>query len=197
MTVRPAPTGDTPRLVTERLILEPLAMGDVDDVTAYQSIAECVRYVPFDVRDRVAVTEALEKIIAAPGLEQVGGFFVLGMRRRDTGRVIGQVNIGLTRLDPTTYEFGYLTHRDYWRQGYTLEAVSAVIDWAVFGLGAHRLTAIIIVGNDASVALAERLGMRREATHIAAERQKGELISEYVYAILAEEWRARSSPSGN
>jgi RimJ/RimL family protein N-acetyltransferase len=39
--------------------------------------------------------------------------------------------------------------------------------------------------------LAERLGLRREAHFVQNEMFKGEWTDEIVYAVLAEQWRAR------
>ncbi|MEO8284439.1 MAG: GNAT family protein, partial [Pseudarthrobacter sp.] len=45
--------------------------------------------------------------------------------------------------------------------------------------------------NAASAALCERLGMRLEARNVEKWHYKGEWATELVYAILADEWRAR------
>src|SRR5690349_5876214 len=46
--------------------------------------------------------------------------------------------------------------------------------------------------NDASAQLIERLGMRREAHFRENEHFKGEWADQYVYAMLAAEWKARA-----
>ena len=55
--------------------------------------------------------------------------------------------------------------------------------------GVHRICADCDVRNVRSVALLERVGMRREAHHRQSAWWKGEWTDEYVYAILAEAWR--------
>ena len=51
------------RIETERLILRPLRMSDVDDLYEYQSDPEIVRYIPWPERSREQVIEALEKAL--------------------------------------------------------------------------------------------------------------------------------------
>ena len=51
-------------LETERLILRPLRMSDVDDLFEYQSQREIVAYIPWPERTREQVVEALEKALA-------------------------------------------------------------------------------------------------------------------------------------
>jgi RimJ/RimL family protein N-acetyltransferase len=55
----------------------------------------------------------------------------------------------------------------------------------------HRIIAICDVENQASVRLLERLGMRREGHYIENYWFKGKWASEYLYAILADEWRIK------
>ena len=54
----------------------------------------------------------------------------------------------------------------------------------------HRVIGRLEARNVASARVLEKLGMRREAHFIENEWVKGEWQSEYVYAMLAEEWAA-------
>ena len=73
-------------------------------------------------------------------------------------------------------------------RGYATEALTAVIDH-LFASGIHRVIADCDVRNVASAALLERVGLRREAMHRKSAWFKGEWTDEYVYAVLADEWR--------
>ena len=53
------------------------------------------------------------------------------------------------------------------------------------------MTAECDTRNHRSAALLERVGMRREAHHVAALWSKGEWTDEYAYALLAREWAGR------
>jgi RimJ/RimL family protein N-acetyltransferase len=57
-------------------------------------------------------------------------------------------------------------------------------------LALHRVIGRLDARNTASVAVLERLGMRREAHLVSNEYVKGEWCDEYDYALLADEWRA-------
>ena len=56
----------------------------------------------------------------------------------------------------------YKTDQSLLRQGYTSEAVCAVIRFAFEGLGLHRIEANILPRNAASLALARKCGFREE-----------------------------------
>lgn len=179
------------RIETDRLLLRPLAPADADDVTAYQSLEECVRFVPFGVRNKDDVLAAFARQPAAESLERDGDYYILGLEDKVTGKVVGQVNAGFERAEPKTASIGYLTHSAFWRKGITREAIVALINYLFDIEKVERLTAWIVAGNDASEAFAQALGMRREATFVDSEVQKGELISLHVYAMLKHEWLAK------
>lgn len=173
---------------TERLNYRPLTPADAEAVHSYQSQEIAVRYVPFAARTVEQVGEALNRQTSKPELAQVGQFVIFGAWSKQSARLIGQFNLGVDQLDPKSGSFGYLVHPDHWRQGYAFEASQELLRHAFEDREFHRVTAQIDVRNQPSINLAEKLGMRREATHIDHDRLKGELVSEHIYALLAREW---------
>ena len=63
---------------------------------------------------------------------------------------------------PTELEVGYTIGRPFWGKGYATEAAAAARDFALERLGARRLVALIIRGNDASANVARKLGFEYE-----------------------------------
>ena len=61
------------------------------------------------------------------------------------------------------------------------------------GLGLHRISATCSARNTASARLMARLRMRREAHLIGCRRIGDVWRDEFVYAILADEWRVTRS----
>lgn len=76
-------------------------------------------------------------------------------------------------------------------RGFATEAVTALLDYLFHTRGKHRVAADCDPRNLASVALLERVGMRREAHHRRSAWWKGGWTDEFVYAVLADEWTAR------
>jgi RimJ/RimL family protein N-acetyltransferase len=66
--------------------------------------------------------------------------------------------------------------------------VSRLLDYAFADLGMYRVVATADRQNAPSVALLERLGMRREGSFTRNVWFKGHWASEYLYAILKDEW---------
>ncbi|MCA1196879.1 GNAT family N-acetyltransferase [Sphingomonas sp. R647] len=90
------------------------------------------------------------------------GLGFLSVVRKEDGAVLGFC--GLKRGDPPNpiagqVEAGWMLGRDYWRRGYALEAMRAVLDWTWANLDAPHIVAITAARNAASRAMMERLGM--------------------------------------
>ncbi|MFM6841217.1 MAG: GNAT family N-acetyltransferase [Candidatus Planktophila sp.] len=195
---------------TERLILRPLHMSDVDDLYEYQSDAKIVRYIPWEERSREQVAHFLEKAINTCKIEQRddGDFIVLAWELKDLsrdskcekttslesyrpGKVIGQSNTSLKSTTDQLADIGWVTHPDYHRQGFAYEATRALMKYVFDNFPVHRIIADIDTRNPESAKLAEKLGMRREGEFINSEFFKGDWCSMWLFAILKEEFNSQ------
>jgi len=175
-------------LKTERLVIRPIVESDLDDLFEYHSDANTVRYIPWEVRTREDVAEWFERSLGWTGLEREGDNLVLGFADRDTNKIIGQLNAHLVSLRNSHLEFGYVLNPKFAGRGLAAEAVTAFINYLFSDLGFRRLVAVIDVRNRNSIRLVEKLGFRREATHIEDDFLKGELCDTHRYALLSREW---------
>ena len=89
-------------------------------------------------------------------------------------------------------EVGFTLSREHQGKGYASEAVSRLLDYAFGDLGLHRVVAITDRENERSFALLERVGMRREGHFVQNAWFKGRWASEYLYALLEDEWLRRT-----
>lgn len=96
-----------------------------------------------------------------------------------------------TEADGRQAEIGFTFSRAYQGRGLASEAVARLLDYAFGELGLHRVYAITDQENVRSVALLERLGMRREGEFVENAWFKGRWSSEYLYATLRDEWLQR------
>jgi len=108
------------------------------------------------------------------------------------GRVIGHVGIGVIKTgEDRQGTIGWLLGRKYQGQGFATEAARALVTIGFDQMGLHRISARTGSDNVRSWHVMERLGMRREAHFRESHVVKGEWRDEYVYAVLADEWKAR------
>ncbi|WP_298283987.1 8-oxo-dGTP diphosphatase MutT [Acidocella sp.] len=74
-----------------------------------------------------------------------------------TGTLVGAVGLKLAKGQKAA-ELGYWLGRAFWGQGYALEAVRRVVEWAFAALPIAQLTATTAADNEASQAVLARLG---------------------------------------
>lgn len=185
----------TPQLPirTDRLLLRLYTEDDLDDVYDVQSQPEVARYLYWGPRDRDQARESLNMKIASSALRAEGDDLTLAVVLPETGKVIGDVLLVWTSREHRQGEIGYIFHPANGGRGYATEAAQVMLRLGFEELGLHRIVGRLDARNTASARVLERLGMRREAHLVQNEMVKGEWTDEMIYAILAEEWRARTA----
>ena len=117
-----------------------------------------------------------------------GQWFQIAIELKETGVLIGDCAFKINEHNDRQAEIGYTLSRVYQGQGFATEALSCFLTYAFLTFDLHRIIAITDCENTASVALLERLGMRREGHFLQNAWFKGKWGDEYLYAILKEEW---------
>jgi RimJ/RimL family protein N-acetyltransferase len=160
-------------LETDRLVLRAPVPEDAETLAPTYADPVVMRY----VGDGRALTRAETERSVRRMIErwEADGFGLFTTVRKEDGAVIGRVGLLVWNTDtwepttraqaaevPTEVEVGYTLGRDFWGQGYATEAAGAVRDYALGGLGAERLIALIIHGNTASENVARKLGLEYE-----------------------------------
>lgn len=173
---------------TRRLRLSPLSVADLDEALRYRSRADVCRYLPFEPQSREQLHSRLTGDLARTDITAEGQALTLGVRRADTGVLIGDVVLFYRSRVHAGGELGYVFAPQAQGQGFATEASAAVLALAFDRLGLRRVIARLDARNDPSARLAERLGMRREAHLVQDELFKGEWSDTLIYAMLAAEW---------
>ncbi|GGK81369.1 GNAT family N-acetyltransferase [Ornithinimicrobium pekingense] len=179
---------DTPYpLRTERLLVRLPREDDVDVLTAYRNDPEVARLQDWELpypRERaeqlVAAHADRDDVVPGEGTQ-------LAVER--DGQLVGDIYVGLDEHRGIA-EIGFTLAREHQRQGYAVEAVSAVVDDLVDRLGVHRVVGELSPENLASARLLERLGMTFE--HLAEKSfwWRGAWDDNLYYSMSADERRA-------
>lgn len=137
---------------TERLLLRPIAIEDLDEFVALHADPEVTRFIrPFD---RAAAEERLHRDARE---WQQRGHGLLAVLDRENGSFLGRAGLKYwPQFDET--EAGWVLRREAWGQGYATEAAGACIEWGFSTFEVPYLTAMIGAGNVRSIRVAERLG---------------------------------------
>lgn len=144
-----------PTLTTERLVLQPFAMDDVDRLHRLWSDPGVRRYLWDDVAiPRERAEDTVRQCVEAADRERIGMWCVLDAA---SGGLAGFC--GFMRREPDDApELMYGLAPRYWGRGLATEASLAAMRYAFDTLGCERISAATDVPNVASVRVMERLG---------------------------------------
>lgn len=185
---------------TERLLLRPATLDDVDAIQRYRGLPEFARYVTHDVLSRDDVVARVQERIdrSLPGAKEPG----LGLAVEDAdGRVVGDVMLMIKRarsiagpVDEWEGVVGYGLHPEVHGRGYAAEVASELLAIGFGDLRLRRIRADAMRENGASNRVLEKVGLRLETTERSSVLGKdGRWLDRNVWAILREEWEAPSS----
>jgi RimJ/RimL family protein N-acetyltransferase len=180
-------------LRTERLIIRALSVDDIDRHFALFSNLDVVRYLYDEPLTREQAREHLKRRCVLD-LPNEAAWVNFGVELADVGVLIGEVGMANLSVTHRHYEVGYVFDPAYAGQGYATEATAMIVELAISGLGAHRVSGRLDARNSRSAGVLERLGMRREGHFVENEFVKGEWTDEATYAVLEDEWRALRGP---
>ena len=186
-----APRAATPAdvfLATPRLVLRRFRAGDADSFAAYRADPEVARYQGWDTCSRADAVSFIDAQLARAPFEP-GRWTQVAVELADEGTLIGDCALRMEGAAARQAELGFTFARGYQGQGYATEAVSHLLDYAFERLALHRIFAVADARNLRALALAERVGMRREGEFRDAEWFKGEWTTTVLYALLESERR--------
>lgn len=154
---------NTPKLVTERLILRAHELEDFDDYVDFWQQEGIVRFINGKPATR---EETWSRLLRYAGMWHHLGFGFFAVEERSSGRFIGEVGfLDLHRdMNPTTegtLEAGWGITPSLHGKGYATEAMNAAIAWADERFAGRRMTCIVDPENGPSLRVAEKIGFRR------------------------------------
>jgi [ribosomal protein S5]-alanine N-acetyltransferase len=158
----PSPIFSPPeRFETPRLILRRPVMSDARAMFEnYSQDPLVTRYVLFQPHPHISTTRAFLR--RCSGVWQRGTAFPWVLISRETGDLLGSLEI---RPEPGAMhriEVGYVLARHQWGLGYMTEALRVVTDWALAQPGVYRVWAECHVANVGSARVMEKAGYQHE-----------------------------------
>jgi RimJ/RimL family protein N-acetyltransferase len=169
-------------LESERLVMRPIAMTDVDELVALDGDPEVMRYL---TGGKPSTRSEVEGLVAQ----------ALGSRwmayERETGGFVGWFAARATREDE--YELGYRLVRRHWNCGLATEGTLVVIHEVFSAREAKRVWAETMAVNTRSRRVMERCGLKYVRTfHLSWDDPiAGTEQGEVEYELSRQDWEAR------
>jgi RimJ/RimL family protein N-acetyltransferase len=175
-------------LTSERLVLRRFRPEDLDAFVAYRSDPGIARYQSWEAPYPPAQARRFLRELAAIHPDTPGEWFQFAIALRPTDQLVGDCAAHVPADDPRQAEIGFTLAREHQGHGYATEAVRRLLHYLLIERGKHRVTATCDDRNTPSVAVLERVGMRREGHHLERTWSKGEWTNDLIYAVPRHQW---------
>lgn len=175
-----------PVLQTKRLTLRPFIQADLDFVFRHFSDGQVNQY----LYDNPPIKDKAEA-------QQIVGFYLNDasglhnrwvLERKSDGQPIGTCGFHKWEKRYFRTELGYDLSPEFWRQGYMSEALRAALQNGFTNMGLYRIDALVYVGNQASLALLEKLGFKKEGVLRDYFHMNGVFYDHALFSLLRNEW---------
>ncbi|WP_430787444.1 GNAT family N-acetyltransferase [Virgibacillus flavescens] len=172
---------------TARLTLRRFNGKDTESFHSYRANPEVARFQSWEnYQYHQAETFVNNQMKNNPN--QPGTWFQFAIALAETNQLIGDCALHTLLDEPRIVEIGFTLAPEYQGNGYVTEAIHALLEYIFYKLEKHKVIAFTDVRNTKSIAVLERLSMRREGHLLQNYRSKGQWVDEYQYAILRSEF---------
>jgi RimJ/RimL family protein N-acetyltransferase len=127
-------------LETERLLLRPLDLSDVDDFFSMNNNPNVNRYLRNPITSKIEANQYIQKIINEYQKNNIARFAVI---LKETNKLIGFSGLKFRNTLENNhidfYDLGYRFSEEYWRNGFATESSLA---WLDYGFNTMKLSTI-------------------------------------------------------
>ncbi len=173
-----------PTLETPHLLLVKIQESHAEDMYKYASDPEVTRYLTWSCHTSLKETQRHIKLLQKKYAS--GAFNDWGLILKGSGRMIGTCGFTSFDYEHLTAEIGYVVARDMWGNGYAAEAAKRVMQFGREEFGLTGFCAKMIEGNDASLSVMKKCGMKLEGVFKNSMFIKGEYKNIVVCSVAFE-----------
>ena len=174
-----------PIVETERLMLRPVRLEDAEDMYAYCSDDEVLKYLWFEKHDSVEFTRYIIDKLFLNRID-VGMPEAYAIVLKESKRMIGTIDVNQVYFNEVAV-IGYVIHRNHWGKGLVLEALEALIPVLFHHCGFYRLEINHCADNMASGRVIEKAGFILEGRFRKRKKERDGHRADYLYYGLCKD----------
>lgn len=149
------------RINTDRLVLRPYTMDDIDNLHSFWGDAEVMKLIPEDTAERSFIEMIMPYIIDSFAKCQADDFqnFGLMITKPESNEVIGWCGLIKMFPFPEHIELYLGFGKNHWGNGYAEEVAQSLIKFGFEIFGFDEITAVVVPEHNASKHILEKIGM--------------------------------------
>lgn len=173
----------TKTIETKRLVLRRFTIEDAEAMFAnWASDPEVTKYLTWPTHRSIEVTKKVLSFWLADYEKEDNYQWCIALKEND--EAIGSLGVVHMNEEVGSVELGYCIGRKFWNQGYTSEAVEAVIRFFFDKVGMNRVEARHDVANSNSGRVMKKCGMSYEGTRVQGDANNQGICDCACYAIV-------------
>lgn len=148
-------------IINDQYYLREQRVSDASDFLEYYSDTDVNQYILATAPK--TLLDAQQEITYCINLfyKHMGVYWTLA--RRSDDKMIGSVGFYINNYHHRA-ELCYELHKDFWRQGIMKDTLKTAVAWAWDALPAHRIEAVTLAENAASIGILKGLGFEKEGS---------------------------------
>ena len=181
-------------LFTERLMLRAPKYSDASDVFEFCSDPDSSRFADWfphaEKRETYLYISWLKKQAKKPNRKGYTWF----VECCETKKVVATISVMGIDASGSIATVGYTLAKEYQHKGYATEMLIAVLKFLFTDLNMVRVQAKVMVENEPSIRLLERVGMQKEGLLRKGAFCKDRCVDVYLYSALKDEFLRQKTP---
>ena len=158
------------------------------NVHELHSLPETDEFNTLGIPENIQTTKNLLEEWIALQKQEPRSCYIFCIDKNDDNSFIGLIALNLGKANYQSAEVWFKINKNFWRKGYTTEALTILLDLGFNNLKLHRIEAGCAVENIASSKVLEKVGMIREGIKRKKLPIRGQWKDNYFYGILEEEF---------
>lgn len=143
------------KMESNRLILRPFSMDDIEDIYEYAKDDKVTQFLTWESHTDISETQ---RVVKEFYMNTVG---IYAIELKSEKKCIGCIDLRLD-IQNDKASFGYVMNQSYWNKGYMSEALSEILKLAFLELSLNRVESTYYMANKASGRVMQKCGLKYE-----------------------------------
>jgi RimJ/RimL family protein N-acetyltransferase len=173
----------------KKVLLRPVKRSDLEFFLKWLNDPEVIQYISLYLPMTEMAEEKWIEELGTTRKDSDAVFIIEAIMGDESISEIG--NCGLHNINKKNRDatFGIVIgNKDYWGEGYGIEAAKLIIDYGFNQLNLHRISSSALSFNERSIKMHKKVGFQEEGRCRKAKFKNGQFRDLILFGLLKEEW---------
>jgi [ribosomal protein S5]-alanine N-acetyltransferase len=172
-------------LISKNIKLKPITIDDAQLLSDWYSDPE---YLGNYHNIWPTTKQEWEQSISKPSGHEEGNYIIINIQTDEFMGCVGYFNPFALSLYLKGLELWWEVRPQFRNQGIATQSACLLVNHLFNAMPTERLQATVVVGNEASCRVAEKIGMQRDGIYRKVSFLRGCYVDRLLYAIVRDDW---------